>query len=653
MQCTSIEPPLPLRVLDHASSMLAYWDRSLTCRYANRVYEKWFGKPGAELIGTRLSDLLGPEIFALNEPHVRAVLDGEAQTFERTIVGPDAVRRRGVVHYYPDIVDGAVAGFIAEVSDVGPVKDLEAKLGDEVATKERMAVALNRNEAALETAQQLGRMGSWHWEIESDITSWSTGLYRLFGRDPGRLPPGYAEHAQLYTPRSWRLLRESVRAALKQGTPYEIELEFYRPGGGTGWLAARGEVERDGAGAIVGLHGTAQDVTETHCLLQALQEQTQRLELALDAARLGIWRWNPHTDALGWENRGVRAILGIPEGEGDCAGGAACFAALLHPDDRQAFFDATARFLEDGTGRFAFEGRIVRACDGQVRWVECMGRAIDDARGQRILTGTMLDVSEQVATRNALQDTVAVLRDACERQSQFLFALGHELRNYLSPLSVGLQMLGPALGEGPARRIEEAMWRQLNHVSRLVDDIFDLRRIQSGELQLERGRMSLNALVNEAMEVCGPVVKRGGHALAVELPDDELLVEGDKGRLTQALVNLVTNACKFTPAGGHVGVVLRRETDGMAVLAVRDDGAGMAQNELDSIFHLYVKLGQVALPACAGLGIGLHLVKQIVELHGGTVTAASDGPGKGSTLTMRLPLCRRRARAGAMAGQRR
>ncbi len=645
MQCTSIETSLPMRVLDHASSMLAYWDRSLTCRYANRVYEKWFGKPGAELVGMHMSDLLGPEIAALNEPYVRAVLDGQAQTFERTITGPDGIRRRGIVRYHPDVIDSAVAGFIAEVSDVGPIKDLEARLGDELATRERMAIALDRNQAALEAAQELGRMGSWHWEIESDITSWSSGLYRLFGRDPGRLPPGYAEHARLYTPRSWRLLKDSVRAALKHGTPYAIELEFYRPGGGTGWLAARGEVERDGAGVIVGLHGTAQDVTESHCLLHALQGQTERLALALDAARLGIWRWNPQTDALGWENRGVRAILGIPAEEGGCESGAACFSRLLHPDDRQAFFDATRRFLEDGTDRFAFEGRIVRACDGQVRWVECMGKAIDDADGFRILTGTMLDVSEQVATRNALQNTVAVLRESCERKSQFLFALGHELRNYLSPLSAGLQLLGPALGEGAPRRIEELMRRQLGHIARLVDDIFDLRRIQSGELQLERARMSLNAMVNEAMEVCAPVVKRAGHTLAVALPDEELLGKGDKGRLTQAMVNLVTNACKFTPPGGHVGVCLRREADGMAALTVRDDGAGMAQDVLDSIFHLYVKLDQAVSPACAGLGIGLHLVKQIVELHGGSVAAASDGPGKGSTLTMRLPLCRRPARS--------
>jgi len=648
MRCTSIEASFALRVLDHSSSMMAYWDRTLTCRYANRVYEKWFGTPGAQLIGTRLPDLLGKEIFALNEPHIRAVLDGEAQVFERTIPGPDGVHRRSLARYHPDLVDGIVVGFIAEVSDVGPLKELEARLEEEVATKGRMVVALHKKEAALEAAQELGRMGSWHWEIESDITTWSSGLYRLFGRDPACLSPSYAEHAQLYTPDSWRLLRESVDCALTRGIPYEIELEYYRPEGGTGWLASRGEVERDSTGMIVGLHGTAQDVTQAHRLLHALQAQTQRLELALDAARLGIWQWNSQTDAVTWENREVRRILGLDDDTPACASGTAFFAGLLHPGDRQSFFDAAAGFLAGRADRFVFEGRIAPAGDGQVRWIECVGRAIDDASGQRILTGTMLDVSDRVATREALQDTVAVLRNSCEHQSTFLFALGHELRNYLNPLSAGLQMLGPALASGAPQRIGALMSRQLDHISRLIGDIFDLRRIQSGELLLERSTMSLNGMVNEAIEVCAPLVKCSGHALMVQMPEDELQVEGDKGRLTQAVVNLVTNACKFTPPGGHIALALRRDGEGNGVLTVRDDGIGMAQEVLDTIFHLYVKLDQSVVPACAGLGIGLHLVKRIVELHGGTVAASSDGPGQGSTLSMHIPL--RAAHCGACVG---
>ena len=220
----------PLRVLDHASSLMAYWDADLRCRYANRVYSKWFGKSGTELIGTSLPDLLGPGLFALNKPHILAALAGHPQQFERSITGPDGVVRRSLARYHPDVVDGVVVGFIAEVSDVSVLKTLEASLEEEIGLKRRMIDTLKKKDAALEAAQQLGQIGSWHWEIESDITTWSHGLYRLFGYDPHKLPPTFAEHAKLYTPDSLALLQTAVVTALACGTPYIPCTRVHRSG---------------------------------------------------------------------------------------------------------------------------------------------------------------------------------------------------------------------------------------------------------------------------------------------------------------------------------------------------------------------------------------------------------------------------------------
>jgi PAS domain S-box-containing protein len=495
----------PLRVLDHASSMLAYWDRHLVCRYANSAYETWFGKHGKLLIGSTLPELLGAEIFALNAPYVRAVLLGHPQVFERAITGPDGVCRHSLAHYHPDIVDGAVVGFIAEVSDVSMLKELQIALQDEVAMKQRTIQALARKDALLEAAQALGELGSWKWERDADITTWSSGLYRLFGYDPGQLPPSFSAHASLYTPPSWSRLQEAVVAALTHGHPYVLELEYYRPDGTKGWMEARGEVERDSAGAIVGIFGTVRDITE-------------------------------HT-----------------------------------------------------------------------------------------------------TRKEALRALVAELTQRDTRKDEFLSTLGHELRNCIAPLSAGLQLLQIKAPASGGQQVETVMARQLAHAARLVDDIFDLRRMQIGALLLQRSPVSLNAVVSEAVDMCAPALAQSSHSLTVAVPPLDVWVDGDPVRLTQAFVNVLSNACKFTPPQGSIAVTLRADGPGHALFIVRDSGIGMSAAELDTVFGLFVRSGAGVQHAPEGLGIGLHLVKQLVQCHGGTVTATSAGPGQGSTLTIRLP----------------
>ena len=249
------------RVLERAPSMLAYWDRDLHCHFANNAYERWFGVDAQGLVGTSIEDLLGPTLFALSEPHIRAALRGEKGSVEVAAPGPDGVQRHGLVHYTPDMQDGQIQGFVVQVTDVTSLKETKVSLSAEAAERERLNGLLRKSEAALRQAQRLGQIGSWRWEIGPDITTWSEELYRIFGRDPSSLPPSYAEHGQLYTLQSWSMLQNAVAHTLDSGDPFAVELEYVRPDGTTGWNEGRGAAERDKHGAIVALHGTSQEIS--------------------------------------------------------------------------------------------------------------------------------------------------------------------------------------------------------------------------------------------------------------------------------------------------------------------------------------------------------------------------------------------------------
>ena len=636
MTSTVAETTFALRVLDHASSMMAYWDRDLRCCYANNAYQQWFGKTGRELLGTTLPELLGPALYSLNQPYILGALAGRPQQFERSITGPDGIERYSLARYHPDVVDGEVVGFIAEVSDVGMLKTLEASLEEEIAFKRCIVDALRKKDAALEAAQQLGQIGSWHWEIETDITTWSYTLYRLFGYDPTQLPPTFAEHAKLYTPASFALLQTAVDTALSHGTPYILALEYVTPNGSTAWIEARGEVERDSKGAIVGLHGTVQDITRDRRLVEALQAQTHRLELAIDAAHMGMWHWDALNDVLILENEQAGDILGIAHEAPQYMTASTFFDAMWHADCRQAFHEAAERCFEQGESRFYFTGRFHCQKERQLRWLECTGRVIGE-QGARRMIGAFFDISERVAIQEALQGTVTRLKESDARKTEFLSTLGHELRNCISPLSSAFQLMHVKIAEAGTERLSSIVTRQFAHISRLVDDIFDLRRLQCNEFKIERWRISFNDVVDSATSMCEDAFRRAGHRLTIDMPQHDIECDGDFTRLTQVLVNLLTNACKYTPPGGVIALSLRPDGPDHLVLEVSDNGIGIAADALERVFDLYVQIHREARPPNAGLGIGLHLVKILVTLHGGTVTAESAGPGKGTTMRVRLP----------------
>ncbi|MDR7271472.1 signal transduction histidine kinase [Pelomonas saccharophila] len=239
----------------------------------------------------------------------------------------------------------------------------------------------------------------------------------------------------------------------------------------------------------------------------------------------------------------------------------------------------------------------------------------------------------------SLQRAERSLRQADQRKDEFLATLAHELRNPLAPIRTGLQLLGanPPQDSAHARSVTEMMNRQMNQLLRLIDDLLEVSRISTGKLILQREPLDMRRVVEVALESCQPLIERGGHHLSVSLPDEELCVDGDLTRLAQSLSNLLNNAAKYTPDGGSIWLTLSR-AGGNAVLTVRDSGVGLPEGMTDRVFDMFAQVNRSLERAQGGLGIGLALVKSLVSLHGGRVSAASPGPGLGSTFTLELPL---------------
>jgi signal transduction histidine kinase/ActR/RegA family two-component response regulator len=250
----------------------------------------------------------------------------------------------------------------------------------------------------------------------------------------------------------------------------------------------------------------------------------------------------------------------------------------------------------------------------------------------------LVDISDRKRAEEAL-------RQADRSKDEFLATLAHELRNPLAPIRNAIEILnrqGGATTE--ARWALEVIDRQMEQMTRLVDDLLDVSRITRNKLELRKERVELAGLVRSAVETSRPLLGASGHRLTVAVPPRPVFVDADPTRLAQALSNLVNNAAKYTPRGGHVTVGLERR-DGEAAITVRDTGIGIPEEMLPSIFEMFTQVDRSLERAQGGLGIGLTLAKRLVEMHGGTIAAHSGGPGRGSEFTIRLPVVAEAPRA--------
>ncbi len=252
------------------------------------------------------------------------------------------------------------------------------------------------------------------------------------------------------------------------------------------------------------------------------------------------------------------------------------------------------------------------------------------------------DMTDHRRLEAELRERSRELEEADQQKDDFLSAVVHELRSPLSALAYATALLrSPQVDADACQRASGVIERQIAHMARLVDDLFDLSRVGRGTLTLRRESVDLRTVVTTAVEFSAPLIDTHKHELEVAPSPEPLLVTGDPTRLAQVVTNLLSNAAKYTADRGHICLTTARE-DGAAVVRVRDNGVGIPEEMLSRIFELFTRIGSDADDRAGGLGIGLSLVRQLIELHGGTVAAYSDGLGRGSEFVVRLPLLTQR-----------
>jgi signal transduction histidine kinase/CheY-like chemotaxis protein len=373
----------------------------------------------------------------------------------------------------------------------------------------------------------------------------------------------------------------------------------------------------------------ARDVAQRRLVEAALRASEEKLLLAKDAAKMGLWDWNVSTGELVWSQR-CKALYAVPP---DALMTYERFLLAVHPEDRGRVDRQVKEALERRTS-FDAEMRVPWP-DGTVRWVASLGRAYHDSTGAPVrMTGMVLDVTERKRAEEEL-------RDADRRKNEFLAMLSHELRNPLAPIRNSVYILERAdPGGEQARRARAVIDRQARHLTRLVDDLLDVTRISRGKIRLQRQRIELGELLRRAAEDHRETFSRLGIALEVAVGDLPVHVQGDPTRLDQVVGNLLQNAAKFTPRGGRTTLSLERASDGNAAIVVHDTGQGIAFEMLPRIFEPFSQGEKTLDRSVGGLGLGLALVRGLVELHGGSVSARSDGDGRGAEFVVRLPLDR-------------
>lgn len=383
----------------------------------------------------------------------------------------------------------------------------------------------------------------------------------------------------------------------------------------------------------VGVAAQAAIAIDNARLVDRLRESAERFELAMSAADMGWWIWNAESGDYRLSERAGEIF------EWDASQPFPLEQARqwIHPEDASAVFDRLAVAKREGD-RFDIDHRYVRR-DGSIGWVSVCALVQRDAdgRAQRMF-GILQDITTRKSMESELRRRADALSETDRRKDEFLATLAHELRNPLAPLRTSLELLKrPNSTEAMREQARSIMSRQVTQMVRLIDELIDIARINSGKIELRRQPLPLHEAIEAALEIARPGIEASGHTLVVDLTPEVLTLEVDATRIAQVLSNLLNNAARYTQPGGRIDVRSARRGR-LVEVTVSDNGIGIPNDMLERVFEMFTQ-GDAASPrAQGGLGVGLALARKLVELHGGTLRARSDGPSKGSAFVVTLPL---------------
>ena len=412
-----------------------------------------------------------------------------------------------------------------------------------------------------------------------------------------------------------------VEAALA-GRPMARDAEVVHKKLGPRWIHVDCVPTFDRSGVPDGWIEAIADVTEQRRVARTLQENRRTLQSFYDSSPLFMGLGEIDGDSLTFlsVNQALASVLRTTP-ERIVNSRASEFAA---PAEVRLWKESCRKSEREGAPvQFEYE----HPAPGGSRWYRATVAFVGDDRRSRF-SFVAEDITEQ---RRAAEE----LREASRSKDEFLAMLGHELRNPLSPIVTALQLL-KLRGDGHRGKALEIVERQVQYLIRLVDDLLDVSRITRGTIQIKKRLLRLQDVVAQGAEIAMPLIEQRRQHLDVHLSSSELRLNGDEGRLAQVVSNLLTNAAKYTDLGGCITVEAHRQEHEL-VLTVKDDGIGISAELLPHVFDMFTQERQAADRSRGGLGLGLTIVRNLVELHGGTVQAESKGPGKGSVFTVRFP----------------
>ncbi len=535
---------------------------------------------------------------------------------------------------------GAIAVLSAPVSPVILAAKARFYLDafNTAAERRRAEEALGAARERLDTNLAAADLAVWEWDIDADRVRGDARLAAIFGDTVPPEAPMAAYFAAIH-PDDLAATRGRLEAALRHGDGYDATFRVRAPGGRWRWIIARGQIGAGADGRPATVSGIVIDATrqfEAERQLRASEERYRTLFDAMDEAMCVIEvifdaAGHPYDYRFLETNPAFAGQTGLVDAVGRRM-------RELAPEHEQHWFDTFGRVVATGEpARFVNEARALG------RWFDLYAMRIGPP-GERRVAVLFTDITARRRAEEELRRLAADLAEANRVKTEFLATLAHELRNPLAPIRNGLELLGRAgTDPGAAARVHAIMDRQLDQLVHLVDDLLDVARVNRGQVELRRSWIDLGEVLAAAVDSSLPLIEAARHTLSLHLPeqaDRPLRLYGDPTRLTQVVSNLLNNAARYTPRGGAIALAAASE-GGEAVITVSDNGIGIAPDALERVFQMFTQVG--ANGAQGGLGIGLSLVRSLVELHGGRVTAASAGPGAGSVFTVRLPLVARDA----------
>jgi PAS domain S-box-containing protein len=590
-------------------------------------------------------DYLNPaaeRLFASAAPQqlLRTLLQAFPARWESTNLFEICKRVHETAHPFEEELQQTVAGAQAWFRSV------IIKLGDDVAlyftdvteakTAER---TLRERQERLDLAQRVGRIGTFEWHLPDSALIWSPEMEDLYGLPPGGFGGTFNSWRQHLHPDDVEEVEIDVSAALHSGE-MASNFRIIRPDGTVRWMHCRARVMFDEQGRPGRMIGINQDVTDRRSAEMALSLSQERLKLTIDASELGTFYCDLPLDKMLWNDKCKEQFFLPPDAEIDFP----LFYSRLHPDDR-APTQAAIEHAMRTHAEYDKEYRIL-APEGQQRWLRAIGRFFYDSSGNPTrFDGITMDISErkrQEQERERLLASERMARGEAERASrmkdEFLATLSHELRTPLNAILGWSQLLGTGtMDPGEAQEAAATIERNARVQAQLIEDLLDMSRITSGKIRLDMQRLDLAAIADAAIGSVHPAAEARQIRLHRAIERTGVMVRGDSARLQQVMWNLLSNAIKFTPVHGQVSLRLRC-VDAQAEFTVSDSGQGIDPGFLPHVFDRFRQADASTTRHHGGMGLGLSIVKSLAELHGGSVEAASPGPGRGATFTVLLPL---------------